>query len=335
MTDGKYVGRFEVKPIPEDLRSSFEQALTLWEDVDSFVSSIPNLSRVFLVGAGGSLMAFQAAQYVLDAKGSTPVVSMNSDEFFFRAPPSVGPNSLVFVQSGSGNTPETIQAATWAAKQGAAVAALTSNPEGPLAQAVEKTFVSAGGQVLLQLVALAILKRDGVEIAELLDALKALPAAIVPAVTAFEPRAAEIAEIMKDVPVTYLMAAGPLVGAGDTFTSCYLQEMQWKHATTINCDEFFQGPFEVFDSFTKSIVFLGEDATRPMGERVAAFLDKYAGETVYVDSKDLHLPGIADEQRGFIAPLVYSTLVARMATYFAAGRGYKLEGRRYMWQFKY
>ena len=58
------------------------------------------------------------------------------------------------------------------------------------------------------------------------------------------------------------------------------------HAATINADEFFQGPFEVIDQATRSIVFLGEDDTRPMGERVRRFLDRYGGETFYVDGRD-------------------------------------------------
>jgi len=82
-------------------------------------------------------------------------------------------------------------------------------------------------------------------------------------------------------------------------------------------------------------VFLGEDETRPMGERVRRFLNTYGGETYYVDSADLELPGIPADQRGYVAPLVYAALVARLAAHYAAVRGYALEGRRYMWKVDY
>lgn len=338
MTDGTFIGEQPVAAIPDTYVPTGEDALAQWGAIDAFVNSLPDLRRVFLVGAGGSFVGLQAAQYQLDRKGLTPSVAINSDEFFFRAPPSVGADSLVVLLSGTGKTPETVQAATWAVSRGAAVVAVTLNAEGDLARAVPRAFLGQSGeanQILLQLVALAVLKRDGVEVGGELGAMRALPRAIGAAVEAFEPRAAEIAESMKDVPVTYLMASGPLVGPGNTFTSCFLQEMQWMHAQTINADEFFQGPFEVFDRSTKAFLFLGEDETRPMGERVQRFLDEYSGETVVIDSRDLELPGVAVEQRKLVAPVVYYALMFRLAAHYAAVRGFALEGRRYMWQFAY
>jgi fructoselysine 6-phosphate deglycase len=338
VTNGTYNPETAVTDIPDTYRSAGEHALSLWPEIDAFVSGMPSLRRVFWVGAGGSYVGLQAAQYQLDRKGLTPSVAINSDEFFFRAPPSVGADTLVITLSGTGQTPETVQAAEWAVSRGASVAAVTLKADGPLAQALDTAFVAQSGegnQILLQLVALAILKRDGVAVDAELAALRALPAALEAAVHAFEPRAAAIAEDMKDVPVTYLMASGPLIGPGNTFTSCFLQEMQWMHAQTINSDEFFQGPFEVFDTNTKSFLFLGEDETRPMGERVLRFLEQYSGETVVLDGRDLELPGIAADQRALVAPVVFYSLMFRLAAHYAATRGYALEGRRYMWQFAY
>ncbi|MET4638092.1 SIS domain-containing protein [Mycetocola sp. 2940] len=339
MTNGTYVGPSPVAPAPANISATQTHALGLWDSIDGFVSGLEQTpTRVFWVGAGGSLVGLQAAQYVMDRDSLIPSVAINSDEFYFRAPASVGPDSLVVVLSGTGNTPETVRAAEWATSRGASVAAVTLKQDGPLAQTVETAFVSQSGegnQIVLQLLALAILRREGADVTGRLDALRALPAAIDAAIEGFEGQAAQIAEDMKDVPVTYLIASGPLVGPGNTFTSCFLQEMQWMHAATINADEFFQGPFEVFDAETRSIVFLGEDETRPMAERAQRFLDQYSGQTHYVDSRDLDLPGVPADQRAFVAPVVFYTLMFRLAAHYAAVRGYALEGRRYMWQFAY
>lgn len=339
MTDGTYLGPRTVQPFPNDVVSSQEQALGLWDAIDDYVAGIDQLlTRVFLVGAGGSLLAMAPAQYILDRSAKVPTVSMNSDEFYYRAPASVGPGALVIVLSGTGNTKETVRAAEWASAQGASVAAVTLKADGPLAQSQKTAFVAESGhgsQIALQLVALAILKREGVDISGKLSALRKLPAALLHALENFEDRAAEIAASMKDVLMTYVIASGPLEGAADTFTSCYLQEMQWKHAATVNADEFFQGPFEVFDKDTKSLVYLGEDETRPMGERVRRFLDEYSGGTYYIDSRDFDLPGVEPEQRPYVMPLVFHGLGARLAAHWSAVTGYSLEGRRYMWQFDY
>ncbi|WP_411375064.1 SIS domain-containing protein [Arthrobacter sp. MPF02] len=338
MTDGTFIGIQPVKEIPGNIRESQEHALTLWPDIRSYILDLPELTRVYLVGAGGSLSGLHAAQYLLDRRGTTPVTSVNSDEFYHRDSPGVGPGALVIAFSAAGMTPETAQAASLAQERGAAVAAVTLNAEGALANAVKTAFVARtgdGNQILLQLLALAILEREGQGVAAELSALRALPAATETAVHAFEPLAAKIADIMKDVPVTYLIASGSLQGMGSTFTSCFLQEMQWMHAATINANEFFQGPFEVFDKDTKSILYLPEDETRPMAERADRFLEEYSGETYRVDSRDLELPGIPQQLRAFVAPLVFYPLAFRLAAHYAAVRGYSLEGRRYMWQFAY
>jgi fructoselysine-6-P-deglycase FrlB-like protein len=338
MTDGTYVGPSPVKPIPDEIRPSQEHALTLWPGIRDYVASLPAIDRIFLVGAGGSYSGLQAAHYQLDRRSLIPTTSVNSDEFYYRASPAVGAGSLVITLSAAGTTPETVRAGEWAQERGAAVVAVTLNADGPLAQAIDTAFISRNGdgnQIVLQLLVLAVLEREGHDVSPQLQALQALPAATDAAIRAFEPTAAAIAEDMKDVPVTYLIASGPLQGMGSTFTSCFLQEMQWMHAATINADEFFQGPFEVFDRETKSILFLGEDETRPMGERVERFLEQYGGTIHRVDSRDLDLPGVAAEQRALVAPLVYYAMTFRLAAHYAAIRGYTLEGRRYMWQFAY
>lgn len=338
MTDGTYLGPSPVKPIPEGARAAQEHAVTLWPRIRSYVAELPALDRIFLVGAGGSYAGVQAARYVLDRHSAVPATSVNSDEFYYRASPLVGPGALVVTLSAAGNTPETVRAASWAHDRGAAVVAVTLNADGPLAGAIETSFISQSGdgnQIVLQLIVLAVLERQGLDVQQRLSALTALPAATEAAVLAFESQAEAIAADMQNEPVTYLIASGSLEGMGSTFTSCFLQEMQWMHAATINADEFFQGPFEVFDRNTKSLLFLTEDETRPMGERAERFLAAYGGTVHKVDSKELELPGIADEQRAFVAPLVFYALTFRLAAHYAAVRGYALEGRRYMWQFDY
>ena len=339
MTNGTYLGPQPAAPFPDDVVASQDHALSLRAPIDGFIGGIDRvIRRVFLVGAGGSLLGLTPAQYLLDRLAVTPTVSINADEFFYRAPVSVREDALVVVLSGTGNTKETIRAAQWAQSRGAVVAGVTLKADGPLARALPTVFVARSGhgsQVTLQLLALALLQREGVDTAALHAALTALPDALLAAMTAFETTARSIAQTMKDVAATYVIASGPLFGAASTFTMCYLQEMQWLHAATINADEFFQGPFEVIDKDSKVVVFLGEDATRPMGERAIRFLSQYGGETIVVDGRSLDLPGIGDADRAYLLPMVFHALVARIAEHYASLRGYALEGRRYMWQFEY
>src|SRR5258706_15098611 len=149
------------------------------------------------------------APSLVDKMSVTLIVSYNSDDFFTRAPASVGPATLVALLSGTGRTKETIRAAEWAIGRGATVAAVTLKEEGDLAKAVPTAFVARtghGSQIVLQLVALALLKREGFDTAARHRALAALPTALLPALGGFQPRTHALPAAIKDVPVTQVFA---------------------------------------------------------------------------------------------------------------------------------
>jgi fructoselysine-6-P-deglycase FrlB-like protein len=111
--------------------------------------------------------------------------------------------------------------------------------------------------------------------------------------------------------------------------------MQWKHAMSFNTGEFFQGAFEMVDDDTAVLLWLGEDASRPMAERGKAFLETYCKKAQYVDVRDLELPGIPASMRGDVSPLVIAALANRLAQHYEAVRGHDLETRRYMFKVDY
>jgi len=116
---------------------------------------------------------------------------------------------------------------------------------------------------------------------------------------------------------------------------CFLQEMQWKHAAGFNSGEFFQGAFEVIDNDSAVILWLGEDASRPMGERALAFLDTYAGRARTIDVADLELPGVPAAVRPIVSPLVVGALANRLAQRYEHVRNHSLENRHYMFKVEY
>jgi fructoselysine-6-P-deglycase FrlB-like protein len=130
MTDGTYVGTREASQIPQDLIPSQEKALALADRIGATVAGLSTApKRIFLVGSGGSYVGLVPLQYLLDTESSTPTLRINSDEFFYRKPASVGSDTLVIALSGTGNTSETVRAAQWAVEQGATVLAFTLKPE--------------------------------------------------------------------------------------------------------------------------------------------------------------------------------------------------------------
>ena len=106
------------------------------------------------------------------------------------------------------------------------------------------------------------------------------------------------------------MGSGPSAAWAYGFAMCYLQEMQWKHAAGFNTGEFFQGAFEVVNDDVPVILWLGEDASRPMAERGRKFLETYCKKARYVDVADLALPTVPADLRPVVSPLVVGALAS-------------------------
>ncbi|QKV92413.1 SIS domain-containing protein [Streptomyces sp. NA02950] len=335
-----------LKPITADFKEAVSFALGQNDTARRFIDDVvaSGLRNVFLVGCGGSLTAAYPAHYLLETRAPLPVFHMNSDEFNLRRPALLGEGSLVLVSSHTGTTKETVAAAHYARGAGARVAALTRSADSPLAQAAEIAFtyrsedtVVAPKQVLFgQLVhaLLEVLGADGDHLA-VRRAYEALPDALYAAQEQTEELNHTIATALADEEVTYVLSAGPNYGAGYGFSMCYLMEMQWKHAGSFNAGEFFHGAFEVVTEDQPVLLLLGEDATRPMAERARTFLDTYTKKAHYLDTRSLTLPGVPEQLRGEISPIVLDVLVTRLARHYEAVRGHDLDQRRYMFKVAY
>ncbi|MEF3116661.1 SIS domain-containing protein [Streptomyces chrestomyceticus] len=335
-----------LKPITEDFKEAVAFALGQRETARAFVAEVvaAGLRNVFLVGCGGSLTASYPVHFLLETRAGFPVFHMNSDEFNLRKPALLGEGSLVLVSSHTGTTKETVAAAHYARSTGARVAALTRDDDSPLAQAADIAFtyrsedtVVAPKGVLFGQLAYALLESTGAEgdYAAVRKAYEALPDALYTAQEEGEALAHSIATALADEPVTYVLSAGPNYGAGYGFTMCYLMEMQWKHGGSYHAGEFFHGAFEVVTEDQPVILFLGEDATRPMAERTKAFLDKYTRKAHYVDSRLFSLPGVPEAVRGDITPIALDVFGTRLARHYESVRGHDLDKRRYMFQVEY
>lgn len=326
-----------LKPIEADfvdkLVETVEQRPAITEVVRGLVDQ--GLRNVYFVGAGGSLICSYPAHYVLQREADLPVFQVQSDELNCSVPKLMGPGSLVVLASYTGKTKETVEAARTAKATGATVIAVAKEGS-PLAEAVDVAFKGKSDLFEL-LVAYAVLEctGNGKDAALLDTALSELPKAMLSAVEESEAHLASIAEAFKDEPITYVLGSGPSYSWAYGFAMCFLQEMQWKHAAGFNTGEFFQGAFEMVDDDVAVLLWLGEDASRPMALRGKAFLETYCAKAKYVDVADLALPGVPAELRGDLSPLVVAALANRLAQHYESVRGHDLEQRHYMFKVDY
>lgn len=336
------------KPVPVDLHETLARAVAHGDALRSLAHDAVDrgLDDVFLVGCGGSLCATYAAHYTLETRAPTlGVFQMTSAEFTARRPARLGPRSLVLLGSHSGSTAETLAALELARERGAGtIIGVSSDDESPLARGVDAAFcygsenvVWPPKQIIQQFLAYGLLEAIGVsaDYDGARAALHASPGAIVDTVERYEPVLHGIAERLHDEVVTYVLAAGPNYGAAYGLAMCYLQEMQWMHAAAFNAGEFFHGALEIVTDEVPVLVLLGEDSTRPLAERALAFVQRYSSKAVAVDTTEFPLPGVPQQHRQVVTPIVLITLIARLAAHYADVRDHAMTLRRYMTKVAY
>ena len=326
-----------LRPIDNGVVEKLQETIDQRPAIEAMVGGLveKGLRNVYFVGAGGSIICSYPAHYLLQQKSTLPSLQVQSDELNCSTPAGMGPGSLVVLASYTGTTKETVAAATAAKATGATVIAVAKQGS-PLADAVDVAY-KGKSDVFEVLVAYALLlATDSAVDASAVDAaLQALPKATLSAVEEYDQHLAQIAAALKDEPIIYTLGSGPSYGWAYGLAMCYLQEMQWKHAAGFNTGEFFQGAFEMVTEDTAVLLFLGEDASRPMAERGKAFVETYTHKAHFIDVRDLSLPGVPAEMRGDVSPLVVGELAGRLAQHFESVRGHHLDQRRYMFRVQY
>lgn len=134
-----------------------------------------------------------------------------------------------------------------------------------------------------------------------------------------------------------LWAAAPAWGSAYIFSICNIEEMLQIDSPTVNCCEFFHGPFEVLDKNTSVFLLVADGRTRPADERAVTFLKRYGGEKVYIlDAKELGINRIPDTVCEYFNHILFSPILnnvyMRQLSY-AIKKDYNT--RRYMWKVEY
>ena len=125
------------------------------------------------------------------------------------------------------------------------------------------------------------------------------------------------------------------VGAGNQYGSTYSYAMCYWRSKSIHAAEFFHGTLEIVDKDTPVTLFMGEDAQRPLSERVKNFLPRVCGNYTIIDAADYPLTGISPAFRGDISHLVTHAVTQRIDAHMEQINRHPMEIRRYYRQFPY
>jgi fructoselysine 6-phosphate deglycase len=303
------------------------------------------IRRVFLVGCGAPNREMGAIKYFLDRDIKSIEFHLYFPaEFIHQTPAKLDHNSLVVLASHSGTTPEILQTVKFIKPYGCKVAAVTQMEDSPLAKAVPGTLCygqSDHGYMAKFILLMALLtgfvkEAEGWKLADkVLKNLDNLPEVLFETALANDKRAIEEARLYHEDDYFMVLGSGPCYTAAYVTGVCVMMEMQWMHTFTGEAAEFFHGPFEVVLPDVPVMIYMGEDESRPIAERVIRFCKKFTERLIVYDSKDFEMRGIDHEIRPIFAPFVLEAATSRLMEHLAVWHNHPLSTRRYMWKFEY
>lgn len=311
-----------------------QNGLALVEKVEKIVDGIctNGYSTIFYIGIGGTIAYARQVEAIVKSRSTINLYIENAADFVAMGNKHFNKDSIVVIESISGDTKEIVAAVDYAHEVGAKVIGFVEKPDAILSKKVDYVINSVGGTYCYwYTVSLRFMYHAGdfPEYDAFYKDLQNVPQALCEVQKAADAQCEAYADTYKDEPIQYLVASGNLEGWAYCYAMCILEEMQWMRTKSISGAEFFHGTLEVIDRDTSVILFKGEDEARPLMDRVEQFVNKISAKVTVFDTKDYELKGIRAEFRGLVSPFVMRAICQRISVHLEHKRRHPLAIRRY------
>lgn len=322
-------------------------AVAIAEDVRALMRRLldDGLERIFFMGTGGVQFLTQPAIEIARNATVFPVSAAFSAQVVLEAPAGLDEKALVILPSLSGTTKESVQLLAFLKKKGVKTLSLTGHRDTPLGLDADYNFTNfaeddtSSESFYLQtlLIVLALLAECGEfpEYDETVSELKRLPELLVSVKENFEEGAAALAQEIKDEKYHIFTGAGTAWPEAHYYGMCILEEMQWIRTRPVHASDFFHGTLELVEPGVSLFIFKGEDACRPLTDRVENFAKRYTDKVRILDAASASLPGISQKTRSLISPIILATMLERLSAHLEVLRDHPLTTRRYYKRVEY
>lgn len=322
-------------------------AVALADRIDATVAAAldAGAENLFFLGTGGVAYLMQPAYQLLQRHSSFPVFIDYPAELVLTRSVNLTSRSIVVMPSLSGTTKESVAMLARLQEIGATVLTLVGSEATPLGQAGPHVFVNFAADdtssesfyIQSLLVALSVLKARG-EIEghdRIVSELRLLPGLLLEVKRSFEPDADHFARIVAGSDYHIFTGAGNVWPSALYYATCILEEMQWIRTRPVHASDFFHGTLELVEDGVSVILFKGEDSSRALAERVESFVPRYSGKFTILDTRSFALPGISEDVRGLVSPIVLATILERLSAHLEVIRDHPLVTRRYYKRVEY
>ncbi|TPK72199.1 SIS domain-containing protein [Mesorhizobium sp. B2-4-15] len=303
------------------------------------------VERLFFMGTGGVQLLTLPAIELAKRHSTFPVSAEYPAQVVLDPPAGLDNKAAVVIPSLSGTTKESVELMTFLKKRGVRTISLTGHLDTPIAREADHNFTnfaeddtsSESFYLQTMLIVLALLAErgeyDGFDTA--VAELKLLPGLLADAKADFEDKAAELAKTIKDETYHIFTGAGSAWPEANYYGMCILEEMQWIRTRPVHAADFFHGTLELVEPGVSVFVFKGEDALRPLADRVENFARRYTDRVRTLDAASVKLPAISQQVRGMISPVLLATLLERLSAHLEVLRNHPLTTRRYYKRVEY
>jgi fructoselysine-6-phosphate deglycase len=333
---------FDEKRFVEIQNSAARTAGQLSTLLGSLVSA--GSTNLFFLGTGGAGFLMEPAARLLQSSSVFPTFIERPAELLETGSVHLGPTSLVIIPSRSGNTKESVQALSYCQDRGATVITLTAHGDTPLARTADHnltTFAdddtsSESFYVQSLAGALGVMQSvDGYDASAFFNALPNFAEMLLNVKRQEEPLAQEKAEYLSRYPFHVITGAGSTWPEAHYYGMCILEEMQWILTRPVHASDFFHGTLELIEASSSVVIFKGEDASRPLTERLEAFVRTLTEHVLVLDAATYDLPGVRAAARALLSPIFLATALERISAHLEVIRDHPLTTRRYYRQIEY
>lgn len=304
--------------------------------VDRLESGAEN---IFYAASGGVAYLTLPSARLLQTGSTFPTFVEMGAELVVRGNVNLSDKSVALFPSVSGTTREAIEAVEYSKRHGAFTLTLTAKADTPLGHLADANVANmtadptSSENFYLQylLIALAIQNARGEidDYDQVVAELKTVPAALLSVKEQFEDRAAGLAEEIKAEKHHIFTGAGGSWYEAWYYAMCILEEMQWISTRPVHASDFFHGTLELVEEDTSVFILKGEDAERPLTDRVERFARTITDKVRVLDAADFDLPGISDRVRALISPAILASALQRLSAHLEVLRDHPLTTRRY------
>lgn len=295
--------------------------------------------NIFFLGTGGAAILMQPAALLLQRRSGIPAFMEIAAELVIAGHHALGGDSIVVIPSLSGTTKESVATLDYCKARGATVITLVGHGDTPLGSKADHAFVNfaeddtSSESFYLQslLIALSVMAHRGEfpDYQKTVAELAILPQQLLAAKQAFEPQAERVAEAFRSEPYHIITAAGGSWAEAWYYGMCILEEMQWIRTRPVHAADFFHGTLELVEKGVSVVILKGEDAYRPLTDRVENFARQYTDKVTVFDTAVFAMPGVSPETRALISPAVLATILERLSAHLEVKRNHPLTTRRY------